>query len=319
MDQGTVAGLYVTDAPLKDVTARLHDLGGRDGCHVYLSFYQTMPHDLMSGSEEDKERFDTLYAALEALTADALTFTVAPEGGPSRYTSRLYGISLDLPAAWVGQVEVREYLGLPEFYMKDAGDWGGKLLSVTWTSSAEYDEESAPTPVYFLAEQDGITLYAYPATDVQFDPERDQERYRALEQEIPALLDSLQVDESVVWPKLTGWGLLTGADADGVTVDLLEQQSWYQFTNLQVDETRMAVAPDAVAGVESPIQGANSEQITYEQLLNRLDEVRGQVFQLYTVDGVLVGLSQQGAAEVTGAFDARIHPVTGARPAPTTA
>jgi beta-lactamase regulating signal transducer with metallopeptidase domain len=225
----------------------------------------------------------------EQITADAFNNTGAAQA--ARYISSLYGFTMDLPADWVGQVEVQEYLGLPTFVMKDAGDWGGMLLDVTWMPSEEFDPDHAPVPEYFLAEQDGITLYAYPATDVQFDPEKDQERYRALESGIGTLLESFQLQEATAWPKVAGYGILTTADSASITLDMVEQQSWYQFNNPVRDETALSVSTAAVAGVEE-IEYANNRQITYSTLLSDLEQYAGKVFQIYTVDGVVVCLNQ---------------------------
>lgn len=301
MDQGTVASLLVEEAPLEEYPARVHYLGGRDGCHVYLSFYQTVPRNLMEGSAEDKAWFEMLYDALENLPGSALTFShdadpAASSGIELRYTSALYGFTLDQPPEWANRVEVQEFLGLPVFRMKDAGEWGGVLLTLAWMESADYDEDTAPVPMYFLAEQDGITLYAYPATDVQFDPERDQERYRALEEGIPALLDSFAKQDGVTWPRLAGYGVLAGADEGGVTLNLVEQKSWFEFTDPEQDDTRMSVAPDAAVGVIGADGSVGGAQISYAEFLSGRADYLGAVFQIYTVDGVVVGLNQQGEA-----------------------
>ena len=81
-----------------------------------------------------------------------------------------------------------------------------------------------------------------------------------------------------------------------MTLNLVEQKSWFEFTDPEQDDTRMSVSPDVAVGVIGADGSVGGAQISYAEFLSGRADYLGAVFQIYTVDGVVVGLNQQGEA-----------------------
>lgn len=251
----------------------------------------------------------------KAITSEppAPVSTPTPVADAPYYTSAVYGFTLDLPADWeTEKVRTREFMGLPIIYAADAEGDEGWLIDIYWMPSEEWENpegwnrgEGGPHPVHFLAERDGLVLCALLGAELQGADNRP-EACRAMDARMDEVLRSFTLAEDASFPAMS-WGILTAAEGQTITVDLLEERPWeelrelpsekvlyHSYYNETPDETVLPVAPAAAVGLY--VGGKPKRQVTFEEFLSEAEERLGSAYLLYSKDGVVLQLNEMTPA-----------------------
>lgn len=225
------------------------------------------------------------------------------------YTSEVYDFTLELPPDWKPEdFRIKEFMGLPILYTADTEGSDGWLVDICWTSSEEWWNPAGwggASPAHFLAERDGLVLYALLAPDILGEENR-LEQYRDIDDRLDELLGSFTLAEDAVFPTVS-YGILTGAEGQTITVDLVEKRPWeelrelpsekvlyHSYYNEATDETVLPVALGAAVGLNEGAVPMN--QVDYESFLSEAEGRLGSVFILYTKDGKAVQFSEMTPA-----------------------
>lgn len=209
------------------------------------------------------------------------TQTPPQASGPElRYTNTLFGYTLDLPEAWAGHYAVQEFVSGVAVSNTDNEELGGMLFTIEWTTSEDWhdtwrDGEDAPMAVRFLAEQDGLVLYVYHPSDMQYDPgdAGKTEIYQTMRGEADAALDTFALTGEA-FPEIRT-GRITVADGGQITLE--GGESCPIAGNL-------AVCVNGEDGTKT--------ELPYEDFQTQLETYRGRTFQLYIKDGAIALLNE---------------------------
>lgn len=204
-----------------------------------------------------------------------------PAPGPElRYTNSLFGYTLDVPPDWAGHYAVQEFVSGVTVYNTDNGDFGGALFYIDWITAGEWHDtwregEDAPVAVRRLAERDGLVLYAYFPSDVQFDPGDGEKaaRYQAMQAERDAVLDTFA---------------LTGEAFPEIRTGCVTQADGGQLTLEHGDSCPTDGAPTVYVNGEDGMK----TQLSYEDFRAGFDGYRGRTFQIFVRDGAAVLLNE---------------------------
>ena len=188
-----------------------------------------------------------------------------------RYTNGLFGYTLDMPEGWAGHYAAQEYVSELTVSNTDNGEFGGMLFTIEWAAGEDWhgawqDGEDAPFSVRFLAEQDGLVLYARFPSDIQYDP-GDAEKT-----EIYAVLDTF-ARTGTAFPEIRTGGIIQAGEDEIV----LEDGAGY---------------PTA-GNLTAYVNGEDvKSELTYDELRAQPGLYEGRTFQIFIKDGAVALLNE---------------------------
>ena len=196
-----------------------------------------------------------------------------------RYANGLFGYTLDMPEAWAGHYAVQEFAGEAAVSNTDNGEFGGMLFTIEWAAGEDWhgawqDGEDAPFPVRFLAEQDGLVLYARFPSDVQFDPgdAEKAEIYERMRGEADSVLDTF-ARAGEAFPEIRTGGVIRAGEDEIV----LEDGAGY---------------PPA-GNLTAYVNGEDMKsEVTYDALRAQPGLYEGRTFQIFIKDGAVALLNE---------------------------
>lgn len=196
-----------------------------------------------------------------------------------RYANGLFDYTLDMPEAWAGHYAVQEFAGEAAVSNTDNGEFGGMLFTIEWAAGEDWhgawqDGEDAPFPVRFLAEQDGLVLYARFPSDVQYDPgdAEKAEIYERMRGEADSVLDTF-ARAGEAFPEIRTGGVIRAGEDEIV----LEDGAGY---------------PPA-GNLTAYVNGEDiKSELTYDALRAQPGLYEGRSFQIFIKDGAVALLNE---------------------------
>lgn len=196
-----------------------------------------------------------------------------------RYTNGLFGYTLDMPEGWAGHYAAQEFAGEATVSSTDNGEFGGMLFTIEWAAGEDWhgawqDGEDAPFSVRFLAEQDGLVLYARFPSDIQYDPgdAEKTEIYGKMRGETDAVLDTF-ARAGEAFPEIRTGGIIQAGEDEMV----LEDGAGY---------------PTA-GNLTAYVNGEDvKSELTYDELRAQPGLYEGRTFQIFIKDGAVALLNE---------------------------